>query len=50
MAESRITIDNPTFVIKIQALEENYHLRERASAEYLLVQKLIAQQTEQLTF
>ena len=42
--ESRITIDNPTFVTP--SLEE----RERASAEYLLVQKLIAQQTEQLTF
>ena len=42
--ESRITIDNPTFVSP--TLEE----RERASAEYLLVQKLIAQQTEQLTF
>ena len=42
--ESRITIDNPTFVSP--SLEE----RERASAEYLLVQKLIAQQTEQLTF
>ena len=42
--ESRITIDNPTFVSP--SLEE----RERASAEYLLVQKLIAQRTEQLTF
>ena len=42
--ESRITIDNPTFVSP--TLEE----RERASAEYLLVKKLIAQQTEQLTF
>ena len=42
--ESRITIDNPTFVTP--SLEE----RERASAEYLLVQKIIAQQTEQLTF
>ena len=42
--ESRITIDNPTFVTP--SLEE----RERASVEYLLVQKLIAQQTEQLTF
>ena len=42
--ESRITIDNPSFVSP--SLEE----RERASAEYLLVQKLVAQQTEQLTF
>ena len=42
--ESRITIDNLSFVSP--SLEE----RERASAEYLLVQKLIAQQTEQLNF
>ena len=42
--ESRITINNPTFVSP--SLEE----RERASAEYLLVKKLVAQQSEQLTF
>ena len=42
--ESRINIDNLSFVSP--SLEE----RERASAEYLLVQKLIAQQTEQLNF